>query len=176
MEDEEFDQAMSAHVEEVERSAATTTETIALSQATASTGTPTQQFTQLYNRVQDLGEHIQIKAIQERKLRRSQITNLLPKKYTELDVLWNQNFCVGDAVLVKFTGESKRPTWPAEVVEILSAEFVVRWTSKDNLPPGQTMKDKYCVNDHRMATNYYRRAIEIMNAMHANDKQIASEC
>ena len=48
-------------------------------------GTPTQQVTTLYNRVQDLGEELQVREIQARKQLRNEIHKQLPAKYLEID-------------------------------------------------------------------------------------------
>ena len=77
---------------------------------TVCSGTPAQNVTKLYDKIQDLGEQLEIQCIKERKARREQIKKLLSKAYSELDRLWLQDFEVDSRVLVKFTGETCKPT------------------------------------------------------------------
>ena len=121
------------------------------------TGTPTQQVTTLLERVQSLREHSQMREIQERKARRLHIKKLLSNKYRELDRAWSQDFQIGSRVMVKFIGETNRPSWQAQVTARLGDDgFQVKWTQADKLPPKQKIGMPYRVSSHRAPTQQYR--------------------
>ena len=52
---------------------------------------PAQQLTELYDKVQDLGEELEIRKIRERKQLRETIRKQLPQKYLEIDRRYTQS-------------------------------------------------------------------------------------
>ena len=108
-------------------------------------GTAAQQVNKLFERVQNLSDHSVMSQIRERKQRRLHIKELLSKKIRELDLTWEQVFHVGSDVLVKFTGETNRPTWPAQVTAIHDGGFQVKWTQTTKMPRNQKIGMLYNV-------------------------------
>ena len=212
----------------------------AVEQATAKeslcSSAPAQQFSALYDKVQDLGEEFEIQSIRDRKKLRDAIKKQLPQKYLEIDQRcrqsiqlymyiiftslnnrtrrthtnihtqthntnihttdtvytntqhkhthntnihtynihtytqthiardtatrrWNQDFKVGQSVLVKFTGETIKPTWPAQLVAKHEDRFQVMWTQKNKIPRGQQLGGLYSVCAHRAPANAYRHEV-----------------
>ena len=80
------------------------------------------------------------------------------RTYICIPCRWNQDFKVGAPVLVKFTGETKKPTWPAQLVAVRDGGFEVKWTQPNKLPDGQKLGGTYFVSSHRAPANAYRQA------------------
>ena len=76
--------------------------------------------------------------------------------YICMSCRWNQDFKVGQYVLVKFTGETNKPTWPAQLVAKHDDRLQVMWTQKHKMPSGQKLGDLYSVCTHRVPANAYR--------------------
>ena len=83
-------------------------------------GSNTQQVTAMLTRIQNLGDKHEISEVRARQKRRNMIQQLLVENYDQLDQTWRQKFVVGSKVMVKWTGESNKPSWPAEVTDIPS--------------------------------------------------------
>ena len=121
-------------------------------------GSNTQQVTAMLARIQNLGDKHEISEVCDRQKLRTTIRQLLDEKYDQLDQAWKQNFIVGSKVMVKWTGETKKPSWPAEVTVVSKDGFQVRWTTASKMPTSQTVGGSYHVCAHRSAKNLYRCA------------------
>ena len=119
-------------------------------------GTPTQQVTALCERISDITDEVKIKQLQEKKVKRSQIKVMLKEKYEQLDRLWQQHFCVGSKVLVRYTGE-KRVSWPARVTNMTIDGFQVAFTDSSKLSTGRKVGGSYFVSNHRAPSNLFRQ-------------------
>ena len=98
-------------------------------------GQPQQQVAVLRQRIETLSDSIHIAIARERAGRRQHVRQQLEVTKRRLDILWKQNFKVGDNVLVKCKGDKNLPSRPGLIIEVTPSAYKV--VLKCNSPTDQ---------------------------------------
>ena len=120
-------------------------------------GQPQQQVDVLRQRIATLSDSIQIAAARERTERRQHIRHQLKSTEKKLDILWKQNFHVGDKVLVKCKGDRNLPVRDAIITGITTTAFQVILTS--NASAENKVRAQLSIERRRSSNDRYLRII-----------------